>query len=78
MITYDHIRLQNRVKELEAKLAGEQQQKQPEMHEIIGNVLNEEREAAELQNALDNQESENPARRTAARIKIAIHDNETE
>jgi hypothetical protein len=77
-MTYDDLRLHKRLTALEEKLAGEEPPQPEPMHKIIANIAHEGRREAELQNALENEDSEDGVKRTAARIQIALNnENET-
>jgi|ERR1043166_108058 hypothetical protein len=78
MLTYDDVRLHQRLKNVEAKLAEQQQQEeQPETAaQKIANLLRENARAAELQHALENENSENPVKRLAARIQLELAQND--
>jgi hypothetical protein len=76
---YEIEKLTRRIKQLEEKLGEEhpQEEQRESMHSIIAGITNEGRRAAELESAFENQDSENGIKRTAARIQIALSENET-
>jgi hypothetical protein len=82
MVSHDDVRLHQRLKKIEEKLAEQQQQAQPQEEkpetaaQKIANMLRENAKAAELEKAFEDQDSENGAKRTAARIRLALNELE--
>lgn len=66
--------LENRVRELEAKLAAQHTEPEPPKRTLIG-FLEEQRREAEFQYGLENENSPDMAKRIAAKIQIRTYEN---
>jgi guanylate kinase len=79
MDNFDLIQLRARIKQLERQIAGESQpEPEPSATERIQQMKAESAENFEYENAIENENSEDPARRLTAKIQLALHERKNE